>query len=267
MAASPSSTRPRAVPFPPTCRASRAAVRAWWFNPRTGAATDLGTFSATGTRTFTPPTSGTDHDWLLVVDDATRGFGAPGGGSSNVPSAARPTISPAGGTHGGPVAVSIATATSSASIRYTLNGTTPTASTGTAYAGPFTVTSSATVNAIAHASGMTASPVASASFIVSSTTFSPVSISFQPATAPAQNGWLVDAGRTFGDRGAGRTYGWNSDISGTTRDRNAGDSPDQVHDTLIHLQKGGDAVWEMAVPNGSYQVRIISGDADYFDSV
>ena len=27
------------------------------------------------------------------------------------------------------------------------------------------------------------------------------------------------------------------------------------------------AVWEIAVPSGTYTVRIVSGDPDYFDSV
>ena len=54
-----------------------------------------------------------------------------------------------------------------------------------------------------------------------------------------------------------------------TRDRNAANSPDQRYDTLTHLQKpeNPDAVWELAVPNGTYSVRIVSGDAPNFDSV
>jgi hypothetical protein len=53
-------------------------VRAWWFNPRTGAATAIGTFPNTGERTFTPPDVGEMIDWVLVLDDASRGYGAPG---------------------------------------------------------------------------------------------------------------------------------------------------------------------------------------------
>ena len=38
---------------------------------------------------------------------------------------------------------------------------------------------------------------------------------------------------------------------------------DQRYDTLTHLQKPAnpDAVWEIAVPNGTYVVRVVSGDA------
>ena len=54
-----------------------------------------------------------------------------------------------------------------------------------------------------------------------------------------------------------------------TRDRNAPNSPDQRYDTLTHLQKEGnsDAIWEMAVSNGTYQVRLVAGDAAYYDSL
>ena len=53
-------------------------VKAWWFNPRTGAATAIGTFPNTGERAFTPPDAGEMLDWVLVLDDEARGFGAPG---------------------------------------------------------------------------------------------------------------------------------------------------------------------------------------------
>ena len=44
---------------------------------------------------------------------------------------------------------------------------------------------------------------------------------------------------------------------------------DQRYDTLTHLQKPGNpnAFWEIAVPNGTYTVRIVAGDAGHFDSV
>src|SRR5262249_26340178 len=43
-------------------------------------------------------------------------------------------------------------------------------------------------------------------------------------------------------------------------------SYDLRYDTLNHMQKpGGGTTWEIALPNGSYQVRIVSGDATAFD--
>jgi len=51
----------------------------WWFDPRTGAATRIQeAFSTSVPKAFTSPTSGTDQDWVLVIDDAKKRFGAPG---------------------------------------------------------------------------------------------------------------------------------------------------------------------------------------------
>src|SRR6185295_19306082 len=94
-------------------------------------------------------------------------------------------------------------------------------------------------------------------------------INFQPAASPVPPGLLVDSGAVFGNRGNGQTYGWNADNSAQTRDRDAPNSADQRFDTLIHLQKAANpnARWEIAVPNGTYRVRIVAGDASFFDSV
>jgi uncharacterized repeat protein (TIGR03806 family) len=93
-------------------------------------------------------------------------------------------------------------------------------------------------------------------------------INFQPAAAPPYPGWLVDSSQVYGDRGNGFTYGWNAAFD-ETRDRDAPASPDQRYDTFDHMQKPSNpnAMWEIAVPNGTYQVRIVSGDANFTDSV
>jgi hypothetical protein len=53
-------------------------VRAWWFNPRNGDATDIGTFPARDIKMFTPPEKGRGKDWILVLDNQKSGFKAPG---------------------------------------------------------------------------------------------------------------------------------------------------------------------------------------------
>ena len=53
-----------------------AAARGWWYDPRTGVASEIGTFPVQGEQTFMPPADG--PDWVLVVDDAGQGFDAPG---------------------------------------------------------------------------------------------------------------------------------------------------------------------------------------------
>ena len=54
-------------------------VTAWWFDPRSGSATRIGEFDSEGTRRFHPPAPGEYLDWVLVLDDASEGYGPPGG--------------------------------------------------------------------------------------------------------------------------------------------------------------------------------------------
>jgi hypothetical protein len=55
-----------------------AEVKAWWFNPRDGKATAIGTFVNTGERKFSPPDAGEMLDWVLVLDDAAKAYKPPG---------------------------------------------------------------------------------------------------------------------------------------------------------------------------------------------
>jgi hypothetical protein len=53
-------------------------VKAWWFNPRDGTATSIGTLENQGERGFSPPDAGEQLDWVLVLDDAAKGYPTPG---------------------------------------------------------------------------------------------------------------------------------------------------------------------------------------------
>ncbi|TVQ06869.1 MAG: DUF4038 domain-containing protein [Balneolaceae bacterium] len=53
-------------------------VVAWWYNPRDGSSERIGTFPNTDTQKFLPPTKGEKLDWILVLDDASRRYPAPG---------------------------------------------------------------------------------------------------------------------------------------------------------------------------------------------
>jgi hypothetical protein len=102
----------------------------------------------------------------------TNGFGAADtplmtltAGSSGGGTVATPTFSPAAGTYTSAQSVAISTATTGATIHYTTDGSTPTASSPT-YASPVSVASSLTLKAIAMKSGMTDSAVASAGYTI-----------------------------------------------------------------------------------------------------
>lgn len=49
-------------------------VTSFWYNPKNGENKDSGKFPNTGRQTFTPPTSGYGHDWVLVIDDASKNY-------------------------------------------------------------------------------------------------------------------------------------------------------------------------------------------------
>lgn len=55
-------------------------VRAWWFNPRDGSSQRIGRrpFPNAGEREFLPPSPGEMLDWVLVLDDASKGYPPPG---------------------------------------------------------------------------------------------------------------------------------------------------------------------------------------------
>jgi hypothetical protein len=53
-------------------------LRTWWFNPRTGAAMTPEVLPNQKQMLFTPPTHAPGEDWVLVLDDTTNDYQAPG---------------------------------------------------------------------------------------------------------------------------------------------------------------------------------------------
>ncbi len=103
----------------------------------------------------------------LYAGGGGGGTGGGGGGTTPppMPTVLDPTFSPDGGTHQDSVDVQISTATAQATIHYTLDGSTPSAS-STAYGGPFTLTRTRTVKAVGIRDGYKNSAVVSKRFIV-----------------------------------------------------------------------------------------------------
>jgi hypothetical protein len=77
---------------------------------------------------------------------------------------------------------------------------------------------------------------------------------------------VADVGLPFGNHNGEMTFGWNADNTAQMRDRNAANSPDQRYDSLAYMQRpdNPDAAWEIALQNGTYNVRVVAGDPSYF---
>ncbi|MCK4425940.1 MAG: PKD domain-containing protein, partial [Deltaproteobacteria bacterium] len=82
-----------------------------------------------------------------------------------------------------------------------------------------------------------------------------VAINFQPSNAEVPEGFLPDSGYSYDEE---RGYGWNGRGRLRTYDRNSRRSPDQQHDTIMYIYPYQQ--WEMAVPNGTYEVTVSIGD-------
>jgi hypothetical protein len=99
------------------------------------------------------------------------------------------------------------------------------------------------------------------------------------ATAPA--GFMTDSGARFGVRAPGSSYGWNIDNSTNIRDRSESKyakdkknpsvkGPDHRYDCMAYMdgeKMKERAFWEIAVPNGTYKVHVVAGDAQKYDSI
>ncbi|HYG18950.1 MAG TPA: glycoside hydrolase family 140 protein [Ohtaekwangia sp.] len=53
-------------------------IMAYWYNPRNGTSAPIGKYSKKAQQEFSPPTTGYGQDWVLIVDDASRNYKAPG---------------------------------------------------------------------------------------------------------------------------------------------------------------------------------------------
>lgn len=141
---------------------------------------------------------------------------------------------------------------------------------GTAYTYAVTAVDTAG-NASAGSAPVTATPVATH-----------VDVDFSDAATPPAAGYSQDFGEAYGPRtgsaqGTGSTYGWVAvgtttplSLVGNGRNRNTGESagqPDPRLATLLHMQlASGPGVttagsWELAVPDGAYEVTVAVGDA------
>jgi hypothetical protein len=56
---------------------SGSEVIANWYNPKNGEVKPAGKFQKKASLKFTAPTSGYGEDWVLILDDAAKGYALP----------------------------------------------------------------------------------------------------------------------------------------------------------------------------------------------
>ncbi|MEU3462796.1 chitobiase/beta-hexosaminidase C-terminal domain-containing protein [Streptomyces sp. NPDC006733] len=125
--------------------------------------------AGTWTKTVDSLSNGSLLDYWFTYEKSGPQYDTPhftytqgGGGTGTV---ATPTFNPAGGNYTSAQSVTIADATAGASIHYTRDGSTPTAS-SPLYSAPISVTATTTVKAVAVKSGLGDSAVASATYTI-----------------------------------------------------------------------------------------------------
>jgi len=104
---------------------------------------------------------------------------------------ATPTFTPPAGTYTSAQNVTISTATTGATIRYTTDGSTPSSTVGTVYTGPVAISTTTTLKAIAYKSGMNPSAVASANYTINIAPTCPHLIGDVNCTGTVDNGDLA----------------------------------------------------------------------------
>jgi hypothetical protein len=61
-----------------TGRLHAAKIVIWWYNPKNGQSTKVGVTGRKSLMDFTPPTTGAENDWVLVLDDPKYKYAQPG---------------------------------------------------------------------------------------------------------------------------------------------------------------------------------------------
>gem|GEM_PF-2020555 len=87
-------------------------------------------------------------------------------------------------------------------------------------------------------------------------------VNFQPRSSVTPPGYLADKGKRFATRTNGFAYGWSANLHNSDRVQRFAASLEEW-DTFIRAARPGRPArtWRIALPNGTYPVLVVSGDA------
>src|SRR5438552_13566361 len=88
---------------------------------------------------------------------------------------------------------------------------------------------------------------------------SSAAVIFAPAGTEVAGDYHTDNGGAYGPQEEGHFFGWSSDNAADVGRAATAGAPDSKYDTFEYLPPG--RVWEIAVENGDYQVRVGVGGA------
>jgi len=94
-------------------------------------------------------------------------------------------------------------------------------------------------------------------------------INFQTNIGTGYPGYFSDRGYIYGARSSTTTYGWNIISTSTARQRSpTATTTDLRYLTFNQMQTSTSSrIWEIAVPNGTYTVRVVAGDPLDYNSL
>jgi glucosylceramidase len=190
--------------------------------------------------------------------------GGTSGGSTPPPTASTPTFSPAPGTYTSAQTVSLADATPGASVYYTVDGSTPTAS-STLYSStsPIAVSTTTTIQAIAVELGYTNSSVASGTYTIN------LPASATPTFSPAPGSYSTAQSVSISDAtpGASIYYTTNGTTPTTSSTLFSSSSPIAVTTTTtIEAIAIASGYSESAVATGTYTFPVSGSSVSVVES-
>jgi O-glycosyl hydrolase len=175
--------------------------------------------------------------------------------------AATPTFTPAAGTYTSAQAIGIADTTTGATIYYTLDGSTPTAS-SMKYTAPFVVSATTTVNAVAIASGLSTSAVASALYTIN------LPPAATPVYSPAAGTYTSAQTVSITDATAGATIYYTLDGSTPTANSARYAAPISVSTTTtINSIALASSYTASAVASGTFTINLPAAATPAFSPV
>ena len=164
---------------------------------------------------------------------------------------ATPTFSPPAGTYAGSAAVTISVTTSGATIRYTTDGSTPTAASAV-YTSPIPVTQTTTIRAMASASGMADSAVASAAYTILQQVAT-------PAFSPPGGTYVGVATVTMNVPTSGATIHYTTDGSTPTATSPAYTGPLSITQTrTIRAIATASGMADSQVASATYTIQVVT---------